>query len=111
MTNKSYDAATTYIFLISTVDTQNPVLVCSDDISQTIPLGIGGAVITWATPQATDNSGVVNVVSTSHNSGDFFGPGTTVVQYVVADPSDNTAECSWLVTIIEGGYFIDLLRF
>ncbi|XP_072018428.1 uncharacterized protein [Amphiura filiformis] len=94
-------AACSWPVTVLAVDTQSPVLVCSEDISRTVPLGAGGASITWNVPQATDNSGVINVVSTSHSSGFFFSPGTTVVTYEVADPSDNTAECSWLVTVIE----------
>ncbi len=80
----------------------SPVLICSNDISRTIPLGSGGVSIIYDETTATDNSGIVNVVGCSHNSGYLFTPGTTVVNYVVSDPSDNTAECSWLVTVIEG---------
>lgn len=80
---------------------------CPGNIFEQVPLGTPGTVITWTEPQVSDNSGIVNLVSQSHTSGSFFVVGTTPVIYVFADPSNNEAECSFSVTVIEGNHRTD----
>ena len=58
--------------------------------------------MTWISPTATDNSGVVTLASRSHRSGQFFATGTTTVTYRFVDGSGNEAICSIDITIIEG---------
>lgn len=56
------------------------------------------AVVNWAAPTATDNCGSVNTSST-HNSGDAFGIGTTTVTYTFTDNAGNQSTCSFVVTV------------
>ena len=84
------------------VDRIPPQVVCPDDITQTVILPITSARVTWQAVTATDNSGVVEFVSSSHNSGDTFTQGTTTVTYSYRDGSGNTASCFFTVTIITG---------
>ncbi len=95
-----------YAFLILrlfSVDDIPPVIQnCPDDISQNTPLGSGGRIMTWTSPTATDNSGVVTLASRSHRSGQFFATGTTTVTYRFVDASGNEAICSINIVIVEG---------
>ena len=88
-----------------TVDDVPPVIQnCIDGLSETTPLGSGGRIMTWTSPTATDNSGVVTLASRSHRSGQFFATGTTTVTYRFVDGSGNEAICSFDISIIEGNY-------
>jgi gliding motility-associated-like protein len=55
-------------------------------------------VINWVVPTATDNCSVASFTST-HNSGDAFPGGTTVVSYVATDPAGLSAICTFNVTV------------
>lgn len=54
----------------------------------------------WVAPTATDNSSVCSFTS-NYNPGDDFPLGTTQVIYTAVDPSGNTTQCQFNVTIIE----------
>ena len=53
------------------VDTIPPVIACLDEITETASLGSSGTTITWTKPTATDNFGVVSLVSRSYAPGQF----------------------------------------
>ncbi len=85
------------------VDDEPPIVNCIEDISTTIPLNVGGTTVSFLRePTATDNSRQVELASQTHASGDFFVTGTTTVTYVFRDPSGNTADCVFTVTVVEG---------
>lgn len=74
-------------------------------VIENCPLDISAAAdatcearVTWTPPVATDNCGVSSLVS-SHNSGDIFPHGATVVTYTATDPSGNAATCQFTVTV------------
>ncbi len=75
---------------------------CPDDIQRTIDINTGGLTITFEDATATDNSGTATIVSQTHRSGQFFLVGVTEVTYIFQDPSNNRAECSFTITVIEG---------
>ena len=54
--------------------------------------------VTWIPPTATDNSGGIPVVSSSHQPGSVFSVGTAQVTYTFTDSSGNQAQCSFTVT-------------
>ena len=89
----------------SAVDDIPPVISGCDDFGTTIGLNIGGAVVTYTEPTATDNSGVVSLQSRSRAPGQFFVVGSTPVTYVFVDGSGNTAECTFNVIVTEGMTF------
>ena len=88
----------------TTVDGTAPVVVCVEDITETTPLGTGGRTVTWTTPTATDNSGVVILTERSHAPGQFFQTGNTAVTYRFTDGTGNEATCVFGVTVFEGMY-------
>lgn len=84
---------------ITVSDTINPVIAnCPADISTTPNMAGCLAQVSWNLPQFSDNCEYV--VTNSHNSGDSFPVGTTLVTYTVSDPAGNTTQCSFQVEVI-----------
>lgn len=85
------------------VDVNRPtILNCPQNIQRAVEVGIGGTEVFYTVPQATDDSGIATLITESHTSGQFFPVGTTVVTYIFADPSGNTADCIFQIIINEG---------
>ncbi len=55
--------------------------------------------VSWTPPNAYDNCGLANVVST-HQPGDLFGSGNTTVSYTATDNCGNTKTYSFIVSVI-----------
>ena len=69
----------------------------------TIPAtSAAGAVYSYSVA-ATDNSGTANV-SCDHASGSVFPPTTTTVTCTATDPSNNSTQASWHVTVTPGDF-------
>jgi len=66
-----------------------------------VDAGICGAVVSFETPTATDNSGQeVTVTQTAGPaSGEVFPVGTTIVTFTATDAAGNSASCSFEVTV------------
>jgi gliding motility-associated-like protein len=54
--------------------------------------------VNWVPPTATDNCSVASFTS-SHNSGDTFPAGTTMVTYTAIDPAGIVSTCTFNVTV------------
>jgi HYR domain/Secretion system C-terminal sorting domain/Domain of unknown function DUF11 len=106
------DAASTPCFYVDEVclntGTVNP---CSPDVTRPVltacPANINlttagtSAVATWTAPTATDNCpGSVTVIG-SATSGTAFAVGATTVTYTARDVANNTATCSFTVTVTQ----------
>lgn len=81
-------------FTVTVTDNENPVITCPANISVCDP---GSPVVTFSVG-ATDNCGILSVVSTPP-SGSTFAPGTTTVNSVATDVNGNTSNCSFTVTV------------
>jgi hypothetical protein len=57
---------------------------------------------TWTAPTATDNCGTPTLTS-NFNSGASFPIGSTTVTYTARDAANNTAICSFIVTVSQNG--------
>ena len=87
-------------FTVTVEDDSDPTLECPSDISQNVDAGECGAVVTFSTPEAFDNSGNVTVEQTAGpNSGEQFPVGITTVTFTATDDAGNSAECSFTVTV------------
>ncbi|XP_071821997.1 hyalin-like [Apostichopus japonicus] len=86
------------IIVVEVNDTP-PDVTCIQDITRIVTIDSTGTTVSWTEPTATDNSGVVSLQSRSHAPGDFFSPGTTQVTYIFVDPSGQTANCIFTVTV------------
>ena len=58
------------------------------------------AVVDWAKPDATDNSGIQPTVTSNYQSPQLFGQGAHVVRYTAVDQSGNKATCTFTVKVI-----------
>jgi len=86
---------------INVDDTTPPSITgCPVDISVNNDPGNCNAVVTWISPAVTDNCGLLSVVS-SHNSGDVFPTGTTLVTYTATDNCNNITTCSFNVIVTD----------
>ncbi|XP_063951745.1 hyalin-like [Lytechinus pictus] len=81
------------------VDNIPPVVNCPPDVTQTVELGTSSRQVFFDTPTVSDNSGSFSLVQASHQSGNSFTTGATIVTYTYTDGSGNTASCSFRITI------------
>ncbi|MCB9224919.1 MAG: HYR domain-containing protein, partial [Crocinitomicaceae bacterium] len=92
--------STTCSFNIIVNDNQNPAITCPANITQSNDPGICGGTVTYTAPTGTDNCpGSTTTLIAGLPSGSLFPIGTTTVTYQVTDPSGNTNQCSFDVTI------------
>ncbi len=75
-----------------------PTITCSPDIVVTAQNNTCQAVVTWTEPVAVDPNSTLTIMST-HNSGDTFPIGTTLVIYTATDTIGNVVTCSFNVTV------------
>lgn len=87
-------------FNINIVDNEQPTLSnCNPAISITdFQSNTNDAIVTWPAPNAADNCSISSFIS-SHNSGDRFQVGTTLVTYTATDASGNSSSCTFEVTV------------
>ena len=84
------------------MDTTGPsVTNCPNDIAESTELGTNGTNVTWTEPSASDLSGIPRRFQ-SHIPSTMFIIGDTNVTYTFVDTSDNTAMCSFTVTVYTG---------
>jgi hypothetical protein len=85
---------------VTITDTTKPKFT-SCPLEMTVPATTTtGANVTWTLPQAMDNCAGDLVLVSTHDSGDFFPLGTTVVVYTVYDQGGNSEECSFFVNVV-----------
>lgn len=88
-------------FQIEVLDTQLPELFAMpDSVLQVNDAGECGAVIGWDLPQTSDNC-PDQVLTSTHNPGDFFAVGLTTVSYTVTDASGNSRSLSFEIQIVD----------
>ncbi|TPV33434.1 HYR domain-containing protein [Paucihalobacter ruber] len=102
VTDINNNVATEVIQTVTVTDSQAPVITCPSDISTTVEFGVTSKVITYELPTAIDNCGIPTLELVSGPaSGAVFPLGTTTVTYRATDAANNTADCSFTVTITE----------
>lgn len=90
---------TTASFTITIIDTQVPALAnVPADMTMPNDSGVCGKLVAWAAPIATDNCEVASLIS-SHQPGDLFPVGSTLVTYTATDPTGNQFSATFTVTI------------
>ena len=83
----------------STGDTIAPVFVTMPSNIEIFPTSTLGAIATYNTPTATDNSGITPTITCDHSSGDLFSIGTTPVTCIAIDAANNKATASFNVKV------------
>ncbi|XP_072177721.1 hyalin-like [Diadema setosum] len=107
-TELSYDAQDnagnrmTCSFTVYVTDMEEPTISCPDNISTTTTPGMSTGLVNWTLPEASDNSGNVNVIrDTNGTTADIFPIGISRVWYTALDDAGNRNNCSFVVTIID----------
>ena len=89
-------------FDIVVPDLTPPTLICPDDITVSVAPNACDAVVTWPSPQPTDDCDPGQIPPVSDRlSGETFLASTTIVNYMATDNSGNEASCSFSVTVVE----------
>ena len=86
------------MFSLSDIEPPSFLIEVENQTANVFPALSHSRTITWDAVTATDNSGSVTVTST-HNSGDSFNVGTTLVTYTARDANGNYAVFSFNVSI------------
>jgi len=79
------------------LDNEQPSITCPSDFQSTLTSSQLGLVYSYA-PQTSDNSGVSSSVC-DPPSGSTFAKGNTSVECMAADPSGNSKNCSFTVSV------------
>jgi hypothetical protein len=91
----------TKLITITVLDTEAPTADCLPDVS--VPAGSDDqAIATWGKLSVSDNTdprGTSMRIEASHNSGDVFKLGRTLVTMTVFDASNNNVTCQFTVTV------------
>ncbi|XP_063960800.1 mucin-17-like [Lytechinus pictus] len=98
--NSGNQVSCSFVVSVIAVDEVAPVVVCPENIVETILEGVDSAYVTFDLPTVTDNNGATNFVSSTASSGDPFPVGTTVVTFTYVDNNNNEASCSFSVTVL-----------
>jgi len=90
-------------YTLDYIDIINPLITCPASISvNNSPANACSAVVNYTTPTATDNCGILSVVSQSGlASGATYPVGTTTNVWRATDLSNNTATCAFSVTVTD----------
>ena len=90
--------ADTASFTITTTDDEAPVILNTPaDFGVDSDAGVCTAVATWTPPTASDNCG--QTMTSTHNPGDTFESGETVVSYVSVDAAGNQDSTAFTITV------------
>ncbi|MBB3838374.1 hypothetical protein FHS57_002379 [Runella defluvii] len=89
-------------FTVTVVDAEAPKITCPANITVNNTTGQCGAVVTYTAPVGTDNcSGAVTTQIAGLASGATFPVGVTTNTFRVTDANNQTAECSFTVTVVD----------
>lgn len=87
-------------FTVTVTDGEDPVASCPGNIVEPNDPNACGAFVNYAPPTVADNCpGFTIVLDSGIGSGGFFPVGVTTEVYEATDPSGNTHQCSFTVTV------------
>ncbi|MEW6207797.1 MAG: HYR domain-containing protein [Acidobacteriota bacterium] len=86
-------------FTVTVADTQPPTIDCPNDITQSTDPDQCSAVVNYSDPSVGDNCSGVGSPMCTPPSGSTFPKGTTTVVCTVTDAANNSAMCSFTVTV------------
>ncbi|MEZ4919982.1 MAG: HYR domain-containing protein [Saprospiraceae bacterium] len=85
--------------VITVQDTIAPMIICPDDIAVLADASLCAAIVAFDPPQTDDNCATSLTLISSSLSGDTFPIGVNEVYMQISDPSGNTADCSFYITV------------
>lgn len=94
----------TYQQVVLIIDTEDPQVVCTPDMSVSNDPGNCSAQLTVASPTATDNCGIKFIANNISGFAPLtytFPVGTTTVEWIVEDDNGNFVKCYTDVTVVD----------
>lgn len=89
-------------FQVIVIDNLLPTVTsCPDDITVDAAIGSCSQIVSYETPTATDNCQASMQMTAGFASGSDFPIGTTTVTHTFTDPSNNSIECLFNVTVVD----------
>jgi hypothetical protein len=89
----------TCTFTVTVNDTQNPTITCPANVTQGSDPNVCNALVTYPNATANDDCPGVGTPSCSPSSGSTFPKGVTTVTCTVLDAANNSASCTFTVTV------------
>ncbi len=87
-------------FTVTVADTTRPVVICPADVLVPLDSVVNcQAAATFADATVSDNCDQSLDFDSDHQSGEMFGTGTTTVTYLAIDDFNNTATCTFSITV------------
>ncbi|MCB9235050.1 MAG: HYR domain-containing protein [Bacteroidia bacterium] len=91
--------STSCSFTVTVTDNENPVISCPANITTSNDAGNCSALITYSVTGSDNCPGFSLVQTAGQASGTDFAVGSTTNTFVITDGSNNTATCSFIVTV------------
>ena len=85
-----------------TLDNGNLTIICPANITETIPAGSTGTLVTWTEPIPSTTcplTGAIAIQTGGLVNGSFFPVGTTIINYEATDDCGNIETCSFSIAI------------
>ncbi|XP_070562687.1 fibroblast growth factor receptor 1-like [Ptychodera flava] len=86
-------------FSVRVIDVESPQIRCPPDMKFYTEENNGYAVVNWTLPTVSDNSKHLKL-SSSHSPGERLSTGNYIIVYNASDPSGNTDNCSFQISVL-----------
>ncbi|GHA37159.1 hypothetical protein GCM10007103_18130 [Salinimicrobium marinum] len=88
-------------FTVTVDDNEDPEIICPSNITTTTDPGENYATVTFPNATATDNCSASVAQTGGSTSGSQFPVGTHTITFTATDPSGNSFDCSFEITVTE----------
>lgn len=88
-------------FEITVLDDQDPIISCPEDVEVESDPSACGAIVDYTLTYGDNCPDAELILQSGFHSGEEFPVGETTVTWVIVDPSNNDAECSFSVTVLD----------
>eukprot|EP00050_Salpingoeca_kvevrii_P022899 m.133922 g.133922 ORF g.133922 m.133922 type:complete len:1478 (-) comp9868_c1_seq2:1800-6233(-) len=95
------DNIATCDFTVTVIDVEPPRITCPESFTSGTDRRMAKGTVFWPEPSVLDNSRMPITIESNFDSGESFPLGVTTIIYTATDAFDNSAQCSFDVTIVD----------